>query len=90
MARDRTCSLYLQLVRRQNYSQHDGDLRVVSATSSPPAHREPNSVVVKIRVVIPDEAFDPARYPTAEVSVPLAMLSPAADSVIVEATDVSD
>lgn len=87
MSRQRSLSLYLQLVPRRQWSSA-GDMRLVSTTAEPPTTRERGSVVVKIKVVVPDEAFQPSRYPTAEVNVPLAMLAPAADTFTVEAEQV--
>lgn len=87
MSRNRNLSLYLQLVPRRQYAEA-GDMRLVSATTEPPTTREKGSVVVKIKVLVPDDAFKPSRYPTAEVNVPLAMLAPAADTFTVEAEQV--
>lgn len=77
-------AVYLQLAKRGHY-HHSGDLRLVSATADAPTKRSKDTVVVKVRVRIPSEAFDPAKHPEAVVTVPLEALSPVSDSIEVEA-----
>lgn len=84
MGPDREVSLYLQLAERRTYYKGQ-DLRIVSTTTDPPLKREKETVVVKIRVKVPREAFQPSKAPEAVVTVPLEALSPVSDSIEVEA-----
>lgn len=62
--------VYLQLAKRGNWaSGSNRDLKIVSATTGPPTSRKPDTIVVKLILDIPREAFNPLTV--AAVSVPL-------------------
>lgn len=72
--RNRTGTCYLQVVGYNTRSKWDGGaLTVVKATQTKPSVVEPDAIVVKIKLVIPDEAFKPLE-PSAEVVVPLELV----------------
>lgn len=74
---NQSIGLYLQMVRRGNYDyRRQNDLRLVSATIDPPETREPGSVVVKVLLRLPSEAFEPSKDPAVTVEFPADMIAP--------------
>jgi hypothetical protein len=70
MSATREIDIYLQLARKTNgYS--NGKMTIVSCGVNPPATRRPKTVVVKIKVRVPDRAFDPASIPALLADIPL-------------------
>lgn len=71
---NRTGTCYLQVVGYNTRSKWDsGSLTVVRATQTKPSVIEPDAILVKIKLVVPDEAFRPLE-PSAEVVVPLSLV----------------
>lgn len=58
MSRELTQPVYLQLAKRERWSR-DGDLKVISAGQKRPRTRVPDSVLIKLVIAVPSEAFDP-------------------------------
>lgn len=76
----RTGTVYLQLAPSTRWY---ADLRLVNATSRKPRRAAPGAVVVKLRVEIPGEAFEPLT-PEATVTVPESLVQ---RPIAVEAED---
>jgi hypothetical protein len=89
MAFKRTLNVYLQLGRSRRY-KNDGNMVIISTTTSPPARRAKDSVLVKIKVKVDDEAFDPARTPALIADIPLELLQPAPDEIEVIPEDANE
>lgn len=68
MGRPLTQPIYLQLAKRDRWSS-TGDLRLVTAGIKKPTTRAPDSVVVKLKVVVPAEAFEPFLAQEVEVAL---------------------
>jgi hypothetical protein len=71
----RRCTLYLLWSRRSSW--RDGNnMTLVSATTNPPTRRPKDSVLTKLRVEMPDAAFDPAAIPSLVADIPLDAITP--------------
>lgn len=86
MAYKRNLDVYLLLERSKQYKQA-GNMNLISATTNPPTRRPAKSVLVKVKVLIPDEAFDPAKIPALIADIPLDLLQPAEDQIDVVIDD---
>lgn len=72
---DREVDIYLTLARQTRGYSYD-KARLVSATMSPPTTRPKGTAVVKLKVIVPDAAFDPAAIPALVADIPLDMIVP--------------
>lgn len=63
-----TVDLWLQLavLERRSYSRSNG-LRLVTCTVEPPEHREPHTILTRITVKVPWQAFRPLIAEAVEV-----------------------
>lgn len=84
---DRTADVYLQFTRARNGWPQNSKMRLASATSGPPTSRRPGGVLVKVRVTIPDAAFDPAAIPALVTNIPLDLVHPPQDEIEVLVED---
>ena len=76
----RYTDVYLQFARAKQY-RDGGNMTLVSATSTPPTRRPAGTVLVKLKVQVPDEAFDPAAIPSLIADIPLESVLPALDEI---------
>lgn len=76
---------YLQVWKRQPWGPHSAEARVVKSTQSRPDVVEPGCVVVKVKLRIPREAWDPFE-PEAVIDVPAELIQ---HPIEVEAVDPS-
>lgn len=72
----RRITLYLCLRRAWNW-RNGNNVTLISTTTQPPTRRPSGSVVVKLRVELPDSAFDPAAIPSLIADIPLEAIQPA-------------
>ena len=86
MGYKRGLSVYLLLERSKQYKSA-GNMNLISATTGPPTRRPKGSVLVKVQVTVPDEAFDPAKIPAILADIPLELLQPAQDDIVVDVVD---
>lgn len=86
MGFQRHIEVYLLLERSRQYKE-SGNMNLVSATQGPPTRRPAKTVLVKVKVLVPDEAFDPAKIPAIVAEVPLELLHPAQDEIVADVLD---
>ena len=90
MAGKRELDIYLQLARKSDTygrTRYNNTMTIVSTSVKPPTTRRAGTVVVKIKVLVPDEAFDPQAIPALVADIPLNLLHPAQDEIVVEIDD---
>jgi len=93
MARKRSQDVYLQVRRRKDTygrTRYTDGMTIVSCSPKPPTTRSEGSVLVKIRLVVPDEAFDPAAIPALVADIPLSLLHPPQDQIEVVIDDANE
>jgi hypothetical protein len=86
MGYKRQITLYLNLRRAERWHGNN-NITLLGATTSPPKTRPKGSVVVKVKIVVPDEAFDPATIPSLVADIPLESLMPTPDDLEVVIED---
>lgn len=90
MPAQRAQDVYLQVRRRRDTygrTRWTEGMTIVSCSPKPPTTRSEGSVLVKIRLIVPDEAFDPAAIPALVAEIPLEMLHPPQDEIVVDVLD---
>jgi hypothetical protein len=86
----RESEIYLQLARKSDTygrTNYNSEMTVVSTTTKPPTTRKAGTVVVKLRLIVPDKAFDPAAIPALVAEIPLDLLHPPQDQIEVVIDD---
>jgi hypothetical protein len=71
----RSVDVYLTL-KRPSRGWESGEAKLVSAHTNPPTARPRGTCVVKVKIIVPDAAFDPAKIPALVADVPLDLVSP--------------
>lgn len=82
--------VYLQVRRRRDTygrTRWTEGMTIVSCSPKPPTTRSEGSVLVKIRLIVPDGAFDPAAIPALVADIPLDLLHPPQDQIDVVVDD---